>query len=672
MTTERFSKEQFEQALTNAQKDTTKPLWEYAGFEKGEHVYKIQIANGNLKRVAILIRSSVKADGFAALAGEDSIRMWLVNIVDNKPLGKKIDAYTTRVPEWETCMASKIKELYLRGYNMTDCPKCDGVMVLRKGKYGEFYGCSNYPRCRNTMNAKQTNQTKIVASEKTNLNNLLNAVTQKKSSKSFEPSKYQQAIFNFIQNGKGNMVVEAGPGSGKSTTIKEGAFLISDTLKGVYLAFNSKIVKSIKNDMPDHVPAKTLHSLGHTNIARAYPQAAKNFVANKVYWVIKDKLENMSGSFADIIKCNMNAVIKLVSLCKGTLSKPTTENLDYLATYYNIETNGDWQQIYQMVKIAFEKSIEEKWRIDYDDMIYWPAIGIVPCEKFDWLLIDELQDLNVGQMEMVKKSLEGNGRILGVGDTWQAIYGWRGGNTRAIADFTKMFNAETLPLSISYRCPRSHIEYVKGRFPKSNIEVWANAKDGVIETIDNNVFLNKVKSGDMVLCRTNAPLVSPAFELIRRGIKAIILGRDIGQGLINLIEKTEKKNSIDNLTQLIHILAEYRNKEVAKLLAQNKDAKAQHLDDSIETIYALSENCDTIAELKSKIKNVFTDNEQGVVFSSTHKAKGMESERVFILHLELFPHPMALKSGNPETIEQEKHVEYVALTRSKSEMYFVQ
>lgn len=30
------------------------------------------------------------------------------------------------------------------------CPRCDGRLVLRKGKYGLFYGCSNYPRCKYT------------------------------------------------------------------------------------------------------------------------------------------------------------------------------------------------------------------------------------------------------------------------------------------------------------------------------------------------------------------------------------------------------------------------------------------------------------------------------------------------------------------------------------------
>ena len=30
------------------------------------------------------------------------------------------------------------------------CPKCGGKLVERKGKYGDFLGCSNYPRCKYT------------------------------------------------------------------------------------------------------------------------------------------------------------------------------------------------------------------------------------------------------------------------------------------------------------------------------------------------------------------------------------------------------------------------------------------------------------------------------------------------------------------------------------------
>lgn len=30
------------------------------------------------------------------------------------------------------------------------CPQCNGELILRDGKYGRFYGCSNYPKCKFT------------------------------------------------------------------------------------------------------------------------------------------------------------------------------------------------------------------------------------------------------------------------------------------------------------------------------------------------------------------------------------------------------------------------------------------------------------------------------------------------------------------------------------------
>ncbi len=34
------------------------------------------------------------------------------------------------------------------------CRSCGCKMTLKRGKYGEFYGCTGYPVCRNTMNKR--------------------------------------------------------------------------------------------------------------------------------------------------------------------------------------------------------------------------------------------------------------------------------------------------------------------------------------------------------------------------------------------------------------------------------------------------------------------------------------------------------------------------------------
>ena len=45
---------------------------------------------------------------------------------------------------------------YEEKYHLNDnlCPKCGGELVKRNGKYGEFYGCSNYPKCKYTREIK--------------------------------------------------------------------------------------------------------------------------------------------------------------------------------------------------------------------------------------------------------------------------------------------------------------------------------------------------------------------------------------------------------------------------------------------------------------------------------------------------------------------------------------
>lgn len=49
-----------------------------------------------------------------------------------------INAVRERVVEWDREVSAGL------------CPRCDGRLVLRKGKYGSFYGCSNYPKCKYT------------------------------------------------------------------------------------------------------------------------------------------------------------------------------------------------------------------------------------------------------------------------------------------------------------------------------------------------------------------------------------------------------------------------------------------------------------------------------------------------------------------------------------------
>ena len=87
--------------------------------------------------------------------------------------------------------------------------------------------------------------------------------------KEYEWSKYQLAIYDWIEHDQGHLVVEAAAGSGKSTTLVKCLDFISENSKVLLTAFNTDIVNELKkkvNDKPN-VDIRTLQAiLGHSNL----------------------------------------------------------------------------------------------------------------------------------------------------------------------------------------------------------------------------------------------------------------------------------------------------------------------------------------------------------------------------------------------------------------------
>ena len=538
------------------------------------------------------------------------------------------------------------------------CPQCNDQMKLRTRRYdnAKFWGCANFPRCKGTRRYQETQETQ----------------------KEINWSEYQKDIFDFVKNGSGNAVVEAVAGSGKTTTILAALNYTDKNAKVAFVAFNKRIATELGNRAPDHVHVGTLHSLGLRNIRN---QLGKVKVDNRKFWYIlkaqNDRLNTgpnvlapmnqFTKSEREILDENGSVVKHIVGLLKMQVMQPTEQNMDWICDRYGINVNGERTTIYNAAELIFNISVKlNDTIVDFNDMIHSPAIGQVKCEQFDFLFVDECQDLNKAQAKMVLASTHKDGRIVAVGDTAQAIYGFAGADTESIARLVDDLDAKVLPLSICYRCPPNHIELAQQFVPQ--ITAFDGKTEGTIGHLAFSQMMEIAKSGDLVMCRTNAPLVAPAFELIRRGIKAVVLGRDIGKGLETLCKKVANRNKSTTLTELLYDLAEYQDTQVVKLVAAKKTSQAAKLDDQIDTVVALAHNCDTIEGLYSKIDQVFDDREQGVVFSSIHKAKGCEANRTFILRPELMPHKMATQEWE---MEQENNLQYVVLTRSKSEMYFV-
>lgn len=198
-----------------------------------------------------------------------------------------------------------------------------------------------------------------------------------------------------------------------------------------------------------------------------------------------------------------------------------------------------------------------------------------------------------------------------------------------------------------------------------SIEARPGAPEGKVTNMQFVDVARHAQPGDLIICRTNAPLVPLAFDLIKRGVKAVVKGRDIGSGLIDLIDKF----NVNELGLLALNMREYLDRETSRLSNAEKWEQLAQLTDRIETIHAVMSECSTVSELKTRLRNLFSDEKVGVTLSSVHRAKGEEAKHVYILRPELMPHPNAKQAWQKV---QENNALYVALTRSLEELVFVE
>lgn len=481
----------------------------------------------------------------------------------------------------------------------------------------------------------------------------------------FVPSHYQAAIFEFAKNGQGNCLIEACAGGSKTTVLVELSKLIPQNESSIFLAFNKHIADHLSTRIPPTVQAKTFHGLCYGALANYYGGQLK-VDKQKNYKILKSILKD------DGFKLYEQGASKLSSLAKNHgvgILLPDTEK-----TWFNlIEHHGIGEKEYpgltekdyiELSRILFKKSLEaHEESIDFDDMIYLCLLYPVEFKQYKWILVDESQDVSSCQIEIIKKIVSANSRIWFSGDKNQSIYGFRGADVNSMDNLSKHFNCTELPLSISYRCPKSVVRLAQKLVP--SIEYRDNAPEGIVDWV-RNFDARIFRPDDMILCRNTKPLVQLAYNLISDNVGCHILGKDIGNSLIKIIEKVK----VETTKELIPKLQKSFDRLVDKNIKNN--VKSSLAEDNLACAIFLAKRLDgkPVKDLASMIYKLFDDSRTGILTLSTvHKAKGLEFDRVFILDKKRYmPSKQAVL---PHQIQQEKNIEYVAITRAKKELYFI-
>jgi superfamily I DNA/RNA helicase len=499
----------------------------------------------------------------------------------------------------------------------------------------------------------------------------------------FAPSKYQQAIFDFVETGTGSALVEAVAGSGKTTTIVEALKLLHPDEDVVFLAFNKSIATELAARVPDNTQASTFHSLCMRSLMKALP-GRPEVDDKKTDRILKAEFNPISVSvYGQVVK-------KLVGYAKahGLVPSHLTENQvpypvertstdrwfeivdHYGVDFQDEDTDASWERAFEMANHVLEIGLLHAHVIDFDDMLFMTVVLGAPMQRFDWVFVDEAQDVSPIQIAVLRKVLRPDGgRLVAVGDPCQAIYGFRGADSNALENLSAEFGCQRLPLSISYRCSRAIVE--EAQEVVSHIESHPKARAGSVEH-PLAWTAQDVKPGDAILCRVTAPLLEQAFRLITGGVGCQVLGRDIGKGLVRLVEK-QKAKGID---RLLEKLDKWSSREREKALQKGQDARAQTIDDQVDCIRAcidaLPETERTVPALLRSIDGLFNPPSSAgplVTLATVHKSKGLEWDRVFILDRgDHRPSKWARKEWQQV---QENNLIYVAITRAKEDLVYI-
>jgi len=498
-------------------------------------------------------------------------------------------------------------------------------------------------------------------------------------------SRYQEAIIARVRESSTRvirLVVNAVAGSGKTHTLKAICREIPSSANSLFLAFNKHIAETLKSTLPRHVEVKTCHAFGlaavSAHLGRVQVNSGKysQLIYAKTKEIAEGKFTADSWTMGEMSFQTIRST--LMSLHRlGTanlIDFSSTDALDALCAQYGIQLNGNRATIYAAIQAVVADGLRQAQTqkvVDFSDMLWLPHVLDIRLPARDWILIDELQDLSRAQRSLAMRATDDHTNIVGVGDRRQSIQGFAGADCDSVDNFVACTDAEELPLSICYRCPESHIALAQEIVPE--IEAREDAPEGVIQHLPYSAVSTHVRVGDMLICRTTAPLIKLCIHLIGRRMPAKVRGRDIANQLTDIVADVAKVAGFE-YRGFQGTLSDYLSRKVAKL-------EGKH--DSEQAIEALTDKCDgvracyesftdarTVDELSRAIENLFSDQDSAIVLSTVHRAKGLEADRVFILCPEKLP--LVWKGQRPEQLAQELNLKYVSLTRSKETLVFVE
>ena len=328
-----------------------------------------------------------------------------------------------------------------------------------------------------------------------------------------------------------------------------------------------------------------------------------------------DRIKNifLSSKFMDMF---ISDIYTFILLCKRYNIKEISSNNNKLNIFLN--------DIYSYYKTK----LKEKKFIDFEDIILLATKNLKNNKKYPkYIIVDEYQDISYERFIFLKKIIEiSNSYLIVVGDDWQTIFSFAGSNINLFLNFKKILNisdVKVIKINQTYRNSQELINIAGNFIMKNDLQ------------IRKNLVSNK---------KLNNPIKYYYYSNNKDKIKKL-------KFILNNIYKTNKK---------LKVLLLLRYKFDINFLKKQKD-------------FILKEN----RLIYKKYPNMY------ITYMTVHAAKGLGYDEVIIVNNEdgLYGFPSNKEDSlfiklldnrtKKDILDEERRLFYVALTRTKNNVYLL-
>jgi len=422
----------------------------------------------------------------------------------------------------------------------------------------------------------------------------------------FPPTEEQAAIIAAFLEGK-DLVVEAGAGCGKTTVLKMLANA-DPSRRGLYAAFSRNTANSAAAEFPSHVKCATLHSI-------AWHAVGKNFqhrlnAPRVAPWTVAKNLGVYGPLYLGDVSLPPMAIASHVAdtvrrFCMSADTEITAKHVAFVrgAEEYTPKVQKYIVPFARKMWADVTNPTGDKFNHTHD--VYSKMHALTnPVLPYDVIYVDESQDT----VDMVAAMIENqNCQKIWVGDSAQAIFGWRGARDQ----MSRVKVDARLPLTQSFRFGQAVADEANRWLALLNSPLRLKGFDKI------DSVLAPVEHPDAILARTNATVILEAISAHQRGQSyALASGSDEIDKFVNAAEKLKKGKRV-----LHPDLSAFEDWEEVQRYSQTSDGR------HVATMVRLIDE-HGVEAIRNVAREAVPEEVADVTISTSHRAKGQEWHKV--------------------------------------------